>query len=138
MKLPDEGETISLKNHARTFTCPFVIYSDFECLTTNTGCYSKPVDPTTSYTLKYKQHAPNGFKLNVVNSIRETVDTCIYRGTDCMDVFCKTIRELESNIMKTLIANNNMIMTKQDAQDFAHATQCYICGGEIKPNIYTT
>ena len=134
VKLPDEGETISFKNHTRKFKCPFVIYGDFECLTTKTGCYSKPVDPTKSCTLKYQQHAPSGFKLNVVNSIRETVDTIIYRGTDCMDVFCKKIREIESDIMKTLTANNKMIMTEQDVQDFANATQCYICGGEIKPN----
>lgn len=77
---------------------------------------------------------PNGFKLNVVNSIRETIDTIIHRGTDCMDVFCKKIREIESDIMKTLTANNKMIMTEQDVQDFANATQCYICGSEIKPS----
>ena len=103
-------------------------------MTTKTGCYSKPVDPTTSHTFKYQQHAPSGFKLNVVNSISETVDTIIYRGTDCMDVFCKKIREIESDIMKRLTANNKMIMTEQDQLDFANVTQCYICGGEIKPN----
>jgi hypothetical protein len=27
-----------------------------------------------------------------------------------------------------------MVMTEQDELDFANATQCYICGGEIKPN----
>ena len=49
VKLPDEGETISFQNHAKQFKCPFVIYGDFECLTTKTGCDSKPLDPTTSH-----------------------------------------------------------------------------------------
>ena len=89
VKLPDEGETISFKTHAKQFKCPFVIYGDFECLTTKTGHYSKPVDPTKSYTTKYQQHAPSGFKLIVVNSNGEAIVTVIYRGTDCMDVFCK-------------------------------------------------
>jgi hypothetical protein len=134
VKLPDEGETISFKNHAKQFKCPFVMYGDFECLTTKTGHYSKPVDPTKSYTTKYQQHSPSGFKLIVVNSNGETVDTVIYRGTDCMDVFCKRIREIESDIMKTLTGNKAMIMTEQDKQDFANATKCYICGEEIMPN----
>ena len=103
-------------------------------LTTKTGCYSKPDDRTTSHIRKYQQHAPSGFKLNVVNSSSKTINTILYRGTDCMAVFCKKIKDIESEIMKTLTANNNMIMTEQDTQDFANATQCYICEGEIKPN----
>jgi hypothetical protein len=50
VKLADEGETISFQNHAKQFKRLFVIYGDFECLTTKTGCYSKPVDTTTSHT----------------------------------------------------------------------------------------
>ena len=44
-----------------------------------------------------------------------------------MDVFCKKIREIERYIMNILTANNKIIMTEQDEQDFANATQCYIC-----------
>ena len=73
-------------------------------MTINTGCYSKPGDPTTSHTFKYQQHAPSGFKLNVVNNISETVDTIIYRGPDNMDIFCKKIGEIERDIMKILTA----------------------------------
>ena len=40
-------------------------------------------------TTKYQQHKPSGFKINVVNSINETAETFIYRGEDCMDVFCE-------------------------------------------------
>ena len=59
IKLPDKGSIIEFKNHDNKFKCPFVIYGDFECLTTKTGCYSKPVDsneqdPTTSFTKKYQ------------------------------------------------------------------------------------
>ena len=35
--------------------------------------------------------------------------------------------------MKILTTINKMIVTEQDELDFANATQCDICGGEIKP-----
>ena len=87
VKLPEEGSTIEFNNHNRKFKCPFTIYGDFECLTTISGCYSKPADPNKSYTNKYQKHAPSGFKLNVVDSVTETCKSYIYRGVDCMDVF---------------------------------------------------
>ena len=80
-----------------------------------------------NHTQKYQQHAPIGFKLNVVNSISETVDTIIYRGTDCMEVFCKKIREIERGIMKIIATHKPIVMTHQDKEDFANATQCYLC-----------
>ena len=61
VKLPEEGSSIEFNNHNRKFKCPFTTYGDFECLTTITGCFSKPADPNKSYTNKYPKHAPRGF-----------------------------------------------------------------------------
>ena len=45
VKLPDKGDKIDFRNHVRKFKTPYVIYADFECLTTKSGCYSKPLPP---------------------------------------------------------------------------------------------
>ena len=130
VKMPDEGSAIEFKNHYRQFTCPFTIYGDFECLTMETGDF-KPLNPSNSYTQKYQQHAPSGFKLTVVNSISETSDTFIYRGRDCMDVFCEKIKEIENNPMEILTTNKKIDMTSDDTKNFNNANQCYLCGDDI-------
>jgi hypothetical protein len=134
VKVSNEGETIEFKNHSRKFKCPFVIYADFECLTTKTGCHSKPINPNMPSTTKYQQHKPSGFKINVVNSVSETADTYIYRGEDCIEVFFKKIREIEDKLMKILKTNKQMTMSKEDKQDYTNATKCYICNNEIIEN----
>ena len=88
VKLPDKVYTISFKNHYCIFKCYFAIYGGFECLTTKTCSHSKPIDPNKSYTYKYQHHKPSGFKINVVNTFNDTIETHIYRGSDCVDVFC--------------------------------------------------
>ena len=74
--MPKEGEQIYFKNHNRKFKSPFVMYADFECLTSEyRPSMSKPArdscasHPNKSYTEKYQQHKPCGYKISVVNSI---------------------------------------------------------------------
>ena len=40
VEMPDESETMVFKNHYNKLKAPFVIYADFECLTTKTGTVS--------------------------------------------------------------------------------------------------
>ncbi len=133
VQLPNKGDVIEFKNHKNKFKCPYVIYGDFECLTTKTCIMSKPVVQKTK-SIKYQNHKPSGFKLNVVNSITEHVETHIYRGYDCMDKFYEKIKEIETKIMNELKINNNMIMTEQDKIEFFNTSTCYLCGEEIKAN----
>ncbi len=58
----------------------------------------------------------------------------IYRGEDCIEVFFKKIREIEDKLMKILKTNKQMTMSKEDKQDYANATKCYICNNEIIEN----
>ena len=46
VELPFDGSTIQFSNFDRKFKTPYVMYADFECLTTKTGCYSKPAKPS--------------------------------------------------------------------------------------------
>ena len=103
---------------------------DFECLTVETGNF-QPLNPSNSYTQKYQQHAPSGFKLTVVNSISETSDTHTYRGRDCMDVLCEKIKEIENKLMEIPTTNKEIDMTSDDTKNFNNANQCYLCGDDI-------
>ena len=134
VKMPDEGASIEFKNNYRKFKCPFVIYGDFECLTTKTCQDSQSCNINMPYTKKYQHHLPSGFKINVVNSVSETSDTYIYRGADCMEVFCRKIKEIENNIMTILKTNKEIEMTEADILDFNNATHCYLCNGQFLPD----
>ena len=63
VEMPGAGHVIEFNNHERNFKTPYIIYGDFECLTTQTGCYSKPIDPhetKTAFTRTYQKHVPTG------------------------------------------------------------------------------
>ncbi len=69
--------------------CPFVCYAHSECVTTE----KHNVEISTSHA--YQQHKPSGFMINVVNSIDGTNKEYLYRGSDCIDVLCSTIKKLK-------------------------------------------
>ena len=94
VKMPAIDETIRFKNFNNQFKAPFVIYGDFECLRTRTCIMSKPIFQDTK-SVKYQNHKPSGYKLNVVNSITNTSKSYIYRGFDCMDKFDEQIKTIE-------------------------------------------
>ena len=102
IQMPKEGENIHFKNHTRKFEAPFVIYADFENLTMEySSRISKPVrdscasHPNTSYTEKYQHHKPCGYEINAVNRITNESVSYLYRGSDCMEHFVKTCRNIK-------------------------------------------
>ena len=88
--MPAAGNIIEFNNHERKFKTPYIIYGDFECLTTKTGCDSKPVphcdiDNKKPFTTKYQKHVPTGYKLSTIHNKQNIVKTELYRGVDCME-----------------------------------------------------
>ena len=69
---------IKFKNHYKKLKALFVIYADFECLTTRTGTVSTKEMKMD----KYQHHRPCGFMINVVNSIDGSNEPFLYRGED--------------------------------------------------------
>ena len=132
IQMPKKGDTIHFKNHTRKFEAPFVMYADFECLTTGyRPSMSKPIDPNKYYTEKCKQHKLCGYKINVVNSITNVSESYLYRGHDCMQHFVKTCRDIRIKIMEQLKVNVPIIMTSEDEDNFINATHCGICEHEL-------
>ena len=56
--MPEAGATIEFKNRFKTLKAPYVIYSDFECLTVPIDVKSKSTKTTTT---SYQNHRPCGF-----------------------------------------------------------------------------
>ena len=69
-KMPDKDTYIEFEKHNAKLPCPFVIYGDFECLTTNSKNGIKGT---------YQEHKPCGYMLNVVSRIDNTCNR-IYTG----------------------------------------------------------
>ena len=76
IKLPKKGEYLEVEKYNTKLKCPFVIYGDFECLTTTSSDGIKGT---------YQHHKPCGYMLNVKNSIDNSCQPYLYRGEDCMD-----------------------------------------------------
>ena len=123
---PDKPDKffIQFKNDYKKLKAPFVIYADFECLTTRTGTVSTKEMKTD----KYQHHRPCGFMINVVSSFDGASEPFLYRGEDCMDVFVKKMIEVKDKIMDKMKENKDIIMRADDWRDF----KCFICGQNFK------
>ena len=128
IEMPTEDQTMVFKNHYKKLKAPFVIYADFECLTTRTGSVSTKELKTD----KYQHHRPCGFMIHVVNSIDGSSEPFLYRGEDCMDVFVKKMIEVKDSIMNKMKENKEIIMRADDWRDFKTAKNCFICGKDFK------
>ena len=88
-KMPDKDTYIEFEKHNAKLPCPFVIYGDFECLTTNSKNGIKGT---------YQEHKPCGYMLNVVSRIDNTCKPYLYRGEDCMKHFVEKLTEIKKDI----------------------------------------
>ena len=77
---------------------PFVIYADLECLLEK--MHSCQNNPEKSYTEKKIKHTPSGYSLFTNCSFDETKNKLdCYKGEDCMEKFCKYLREHRMKII---------------------------------------
>ena len=132
IEMPEEKEKMSFQKHYKKLKCPYVIYGDFECLTALSneglkGTYGEALSCAPRGT--YQNHKPSGFMLNVVNSITGEAKPYLYRGEDCMEVFCKTMNEIREEIFDVMNNPKDMIITPEQEQEFQKCSKCFICGG---------
>ena len=114
---------------------PFVIYADFES-------FIKPMDscdpdPNKSYTKKYQKHKPSGFSYyikslyeDVKKSEKRTYIKTKKEEPDAEDVFVKWLEEDVKEIAN--IKPKEMIITEEEQKEFDKASDCWICGEELK------
>ena len=114
--MPKKGEFVKFKNYERKINSPFIIYADFES--------------NQSYTSKYQKHAAcsYGYKLVCVDDkFSEPFKT--YLGKDEVYNFINSmIKESKyCNEVMTKHFNKELVMTKEDNEDFKSSIKCWIC-----------
>ena len=124
-KMPEEKEKMKFSKYYKQLRCPYVIYGDFECLTTPSNEGMKGV---------YQNHKPCGFMLNVVNSITNETTPYLYRGEDCMEKFCSTMNKIRQDIFDKMHNVKKINITKQQEAEHKKAKTCFICGGCFNPS----
>jgi len=127
IELPnDENMFLSFKEIQKQLKAPFVIYADFESLTTK--IHSASQDPTISSTTKYQHHQACGFAY-IVSS--EKPEYCkppvVYRGEDAVSKFLEMLQQEEQQINSILEHVAPMNLAPEEEEEFQTATHCYIC-----------
>ena len=123
-KMPDKDTYIEFEKHNTKLPCPFVIYGDFECLTTNSNNGIKGT---------YQEHKPCGYMLNVVSRIDNTCQPYLHRGEDCMKKFVENPTEIKRDIFEKMNVNKPMDeLTYEQKIEFRQATNCSICGKKFQ------
>ena len=125
-KMPDKDTCIEFEKHNAKLPCPFVIYGDFECLTTNSN---------TGTIGTYQEHKPCGYMLNVVSRIDNTCQPYLYRGEDCMKKLVEQLTEIKKDIFEKMNVNKPMDeLTNEQKLEFKLSSHCSICGKKFEPD----
>ena len=121
--MPDKDTYIEFEKHNTKLPCPFVIYGDFECLTTN---------PKHGIIGTYQEHKPCGYMLNVVRRIDNTCQLHLHRGEDLMKQFVDKMTELKNDVFEKMNVNKPMDeLTKKQKLEFKYTLLLYIAFNKL-------
>ena len=97
--MPNENNKI-LKNNLgeKSLKVPFIIYADLECLLQKIDTCQN--NPEKSYTERRAKYKPSGYSLVTFCSfVKSKTEWNYYRGKDCMERFCKDLRDQAMKII---------------------------------------
>ena len=130
VEMPEAGKNDKLifQNHHKQFPAPFVIYADFEALTTKIE--GPELDPSVSNTQRTQLHETCSYCYVVVRCDGKTETPVEYRGPDAAEHFLRAI-QAEERIIKDVLANpEDMRMTPEDILNHDAVSRngnCHIC-----------
>ena len=126
VEMPKAGENkLTFQNHHKQFPAPFIIYADFEALTTKIE--GPELDPSMSNTQRTQLHETCSYCYVVVRCDGKTETPVEYRGPDAAEHFLRAI-QAEEHIIKDVLANPEVMrMTKEDILNHSRAGNCHIC-----------
>ena len=92
VEMPESGSVLKFHDGQYQFKVPFIMYADFESiLQPISGCSDNPDNPSNR---KINQHVPSGFCVYSKFAYGEVENPVkLYRSEDCVEVFCKYIKE---------------------------------------------
>ena len=111
-----------------------MIYPNFESILLAED--NRKQSPKESYTNKYQKDVASryGYKLVYVGDKFRKPFKC-YLGEDAVYDFINTIEENKycSHVIKNH-SNKEIVMTKEDNDNFENSTKCWICGNDYLDN----
>ena len=117
VEMPNEDNKIIKYNQGeKSIKSPCIIYADLECLLEKIStCYNNLEEPSTT---EINKHTPSGYSLFTHCSFDKTKNKLdYYRGHNCMEKFCKDLREHATKIInyekKDMIPLNTIISKKE-------------------------
>ena len=126
IKMPEEGKNkLSFKNWQKQMPVPYIIYADFESLTTKIE--GPESNPSESNTQKTEIHEVCGFCYIVVRYDGLTKPPVVYRGHDAAKKFLIELEKEEKEINTTLESPEKIKMTQEDWVDYKYTTHCHVC-----------
>jgi hypothetical protein len=129
-RMPAEDQKIlKFINHHKQLKAPYIIYADFEALTTKIE--GTELDPAKSNTQKTQHHETCGFGYVVVRCDGHTEAPVVYHGPDAATRFLEHLSREETNIKRTLSNPAPMEMTPKDTTIQESAQDCH-CHRNLK------
>ena len=129
VEMPQEGK-LTFQNHHKQLPAPYVIYADFEALTTKVE--GPELDPTKSNTQKTQHHEACSYCYVVVRCDGKTEAPAEYRGPNAVEHFLRALQEEERGIQEVLAKPQDMRMTRADWESQRTASRCHVCDGLLK------
>ena len=127
-----DNNTIKYNHGERSMKLPFVIYADLECLLEKMStCINNPNESSTT---KINKHAPSVYSMFTYCSFNESKNKLnYYRKGDCMNKFCKDLRE---HVTKIINYEKKKMIPLTTKEEIYHNRQkiCYICKKEFNNN----
>ena len=128
--MPEEDKNIlKYLPGEKSLKAPFAIYFDFECLLIKEQ--SRQNNLKKSYTERKTKHEPSGYSLSLICSFDEAKNRhYLYRGKDCVEDFCKQLKELGTEIIN--YKEKEMIpLTDEEIKSSKEQKACRLCKGKF-------
>ena len=125
----EDNKTMKYNQGEKSIKSPFIIYADLECLLEKTStCYNNLEESSTT---EVNKHTPSGYSLFTHCSFDKTKNKLdYYRGDNCMEKFCKDLKEQAAKIIN--YEKKDMIpLTKKEEKHHNKQKVCYICKKEF-------
>ena len=130
VEMPTEDNKILKYNHGeKSLKAPFTIYVHLECLLLK--MHSCQNNPEKSYTERKAKHKPSCYSWSLICSFDATKNKHdFYRERDCIEKFCKDLKELA---MKIINYEEKELIPLTDKENMSYKEQevCHICKKEF-------
>ena len=133
--MPEEGSTLAFTSFNRSMRVPFVVYADFECITT--PMHTCEPNPESSFTKQYQKHKPSSFCYYIkcfddkVYSQKPVTYTAKSEHEDVAQKFVDMLERNIKNIYYKFKEPKKMIYGEHEKIEFKKAKKCWMCHGEF-------